>query len=246
MYFSKSFVSTNAIPNHIIVNNKNIVIVHETYINKRRERKNCKQMLFSIRNSLLRSKGVAQNLFYRNKNALQSSLPSVYHSNNSRLLYSTSATTENSDEKKTIDSLNPTTTPIIDKEAIAAVAEKPRGRLFFIKLVNSPFHKSKHIRDSFEALGLKKLQQLVVHKDTSPIRGLIFRVRNFVEVESVSTAEFFPEGTDHIEIERKSRKELREEWIEMKKEKRKKTKSYLKEAEVILAEFKAKAGESKQ
>jgi len=186
---------------------------------------------------------------------LQASLPSLYHKN-IRLLNSTSATSKNIDEingmTENIDtkrnSVNITINPVADKETIHDSPEngqKPRGRLFFITLMSSPFHKNKHIRDSFNALGLKKLYQLVVHKDTPPIRGLIFRVRNFVEVESVSTAELFPEGTDHIEIERKSRKELREEWIEKKKEQRKKTSKYLKEAEAILAEYKLKAGQSK-
>jgi large subunit ribosomal protein L30 len=34
-----------------------------------------------------------------------------------------------------------------------------------------------------QALGLKRLQQVVEHNDTPQIRGMIFKVRHLVEVE---------------------------------------------------------------
>ena len=89
-------------------------------------------------------------------------------------------------------------------------------------------------------LGLKLINQTVVHKDTPSIRGLVFRVRNFVTVESVSTAELFPEGTEHIQVERKSRSDMRKEWVAQKKEQRHNTAAHLEEAERVVAEYKRK------
>jgi large subunit ribosomal protein L30 len=36
------------------------------------------------------------------------------------------------------------------------------------------------------ALGIRRLQQAVVHEDTPQIRGMVFKVRHLVEVEEVN------------------------------------------------------------
>ena len=38
-------------------------------------------------------------------------------------------------------------------------------------------------RRTIEALGLRKLNQTVVHDDTPSIRGMLFKVRHLVEVD---------------------------------------------------------------
>jgi len=38
-------------------------------------------------------------------------------------------------------------------------------------------------RETIRALGLRRLNQTVVHEDTPTIRGMIFKVRHLVEVE---------------------------------------------------------------
>ena len=43
----------------------------------------------------------------------------------------------------------------------------------------------KEQRDTIAALGLKKLNQVVVKEDNPSIRGMIFRVRHLVTVEEI-------------------------------------------------------------
>lgn len=38
-------------------------------------------------------------------------------------------------------------------------------------------------RDTIRALGLRRLNQTVVHEDTPTIRGMVYKVRHLVEVE---------------------------------------------------------------
>ena len=75
---------------------------------------------------------------------------------------------------------------------------KPRGRLFFITLEKSPIHQTEDMKESVRALKLKKVNQIQVHKDTPQIRGLIYKCRLLLSVKSVSTADLFPEGTEHL------------------------------------------------
>jgi len=82
--------------------------------------------------------------------------------------------------------------------ATSTASETPRGRLLFITLVKSPFHQTEDIQESIKVLKLKKIHQLQVHKDTPQIRGLIYKCRFLLSVKSVSTAELFPEGTQHL------------------------------------------------
>ncbi len=39
------------------------------------------------------------------------------------------------------------------------------------------------------ALGLRKINQVVIHKDTPSIRGMIEKVRQYIEVEEIEHAE---------------------------------------------------------
>ena len=52
-----------------------------------------------------------------------------------------------------------------------------------IKLVKSPIGYSQRQKGTVKALGLKKINQVVTHKDTDVIRGMINKVSHLVEVE---------------------------------------------------------------
>jgi large subunit ribosomal protein L30 len=54
-----------------------------------------------------------------------------------------------------------------------------------ITLKHSPIGRPENQRKTVIALGLKKMQQTVVHVDTPVIRGMINRVRHLVEVQPV-------------------------------------------------------------
>lgn len=47
---------------------------------------------------------------------------------------------------------------------------------------------AKH-RATMEALGFRKHQQTIVHKDDPAIRGMLFQVRHLVEVQEVAEGE---------------------------------------------------------
>eukprot|EP01121_Diplochlamys_sp_Union-15-3_P022517 TRINITY_DN9613_c0_g1_i1.p1 TRINITY_DN9613_c0_g1~~TRINITY_DN9613_c0_g1_i1.p1 ORF type:complete len:123 (-),score=14.61 TRINITY_DN9613_c0_g1_i1:4-372(-) len=46
-------------------------------------------------------------------------------------------------------------------------------------------HKQPYIRTALKTLGFRKLQQSIVHKNVRPIRGLIFKLRHYIEVEPI-------------------------------------------------------------
>lgn len=54
-----------------------------------------------------------------------------------------------------------------------------------ITLKHSPIGRPENQRKTVVALGLRKLQQTVVHEDTPVIRGMIKRVEHLVEVQTV-------------------------------------------------------------
>ncbi|MCW5941600.1 MAG: 50S ribosomal protein L30 [Fimbriimonadaceae bacterium] len=54
-----------------------------------------------------------------------------------------------------------------------------------IKLVGSPVANKPANRRTVEALGLKKMHQVVEHKDDASVRGMIRKVRHLLEVEEV-------------------------------------------------------------
>ncbi|MCW5947432.1 MAG: 50S ribosomal protein L30 [Fimbriimonadales bacterium] len=51
-----------------------------------------------------------------------------------------------------------------------------------VKLVRSPIGNNKRNRRTVQALGLRKLNQVVVHEDNASIRGMLHAVRHMVEV----------------------------------------------------------------
>jgi len=55
-----------------------------------------------------------------------------------------------------------------------------------IKLVRSVIGSKKDQKATVEALGLKKISQVVEKNDTPEIRGMINKVRHLVEVEEVN------------------------------------------------------------
>jgi large subunit ribosomal protein L30 len=52
-----------------------------------------------------------------------------------------------------------------------------------IKLIKSPIGYSQRQKGTVAALGLKKINQIVTHKDSDVIRGMITKVSHLVEVE---------------------------------------------------------------
>jgi large subunit ribosomal protein L30 len=52
-----------------------------------------------------------------------------------------------------------------------------------IKLVRSPIGYSKKQKATLKAMGLKKINQVVVHKDNEVMRGMIDKVSHLVVVE---------------------------------------------------------------
>ncbi|MBS4535540.1 50S ribosomal protein L30 [Clostridium sp. D2Q-14] len=51
-----------------------------------------------------------------------------------------------------------------------------------IKLIKSKIGKTQKQRSTVEALGLKKIGQVVEHEDNAQIRGMINRVNHMVEI----------------------------------------------------------------
>ncbi len=58
-----------------------------------------------------------------------------------------------------------------------------------IKLVQSPIGNNTRNRATVQALGLRKVQQVVEHEDTPSIRGMIHHVKHMLAVEEVTTTE---------------------------------------------------------
>ncbi|HRI42753.1 MAG TPA: 50S ribosomal protein L30 [Fimbriimonadaceae bacterium] len=54
-----------------------------------------------------------------------------------------------------------------------------------VKLVKSIIGNTPRNRATVKALGLRKMHQTVVHKDTPSIRGMIHHVKHLLEVEEV-------------------------------------------------------------
>ncbi len=57
-----------------------------------------------------------------------------------------------------------------------------------IKMVKSPIGQTKHNRAVITALGLRKTNQTVVHKDTPSIRGMVHHVKHMLVVEEFEAA----------------------------------------------------------
>ncbi len=54
-----------------------------------------------------------------------------------------------------------------------------------ITLVKSPIGYTKRQKNTVKALGLRKLNTVVLHDDTPPVRGMINKISHLVEVEEV-------------------------------------------------------------
>lgn len=54
-----------------------------------------------------------------------------------------------------------------------------------VTLYRSPIGRTKHQKKIVEGLGLRKLNQTVVHEDTPSIRGMAGKVPHLVRVEEV-------------------------------------------------------------
>ncbi len=52
-----------------------------------------------------------------------------------------------------------------------------------IKLVRSTIGYQPATRNTVQALGLRKIHQVVEHEDTPSIRGMLHRVKNMLEIE---------------------------------------------------------------
>lgn len=55
-----------------------------------------------------------------------------------------------------------------------------------VKQIRSGIHCPLVQKRTLEALGLRRMNQTVVHEDRPEIRGMIFRVRHLVTVQEVS------------------------------------------------------------
>lgn len=53
----------------------------------------------------------------------------------------------------------------------------------------SAIGRQKRQHRTLEALGIRKMHQSVIHNDTPQIRGMIFKVRHLVEVETLEDSE---------------------------------------------------------
>lgn len=55
-----------------------------------------------------------------------------------------------------------------------------------ITQIRSGIHRQLVQKRTLEALGLRRMNQTVIHEDRPEIRGMIFRVKHLVAVEEVS------------------------------------------------------------
>ena len=58
-----------------------------------------------------------------------------------------------------------------------------------IELIKSPIANTPKNRATVQALGLRKINQVVIQPDTSTIRGMIHKVKHLLKVEVVSESE---------------------------------------------------------
>jgi large subunit ribosomal protein L30 len=59
------------------------------------------------------------------------------------------------------------------------------GKKLQVKLVRSGISRPRDQKDTIRALGLRKLNQTVIHDDTPVIRGMINKIQHLVEVTEV-------------------------------------------------------------
>jgi len=54
-----------------------------------------------------------------------------------------------------------------------------------VKLIRSPIGSKPRNRKTIEALGLRRVNQVVVHEDSPSLRGMLHNVRHMVEVQAI-------------------------------------------------------------
>ncbi|MEW5883189.1 MAG: 50S ribosomal protein L30 [Armatimonadota bacterium] len=54
-----------------------------------------------------------------------------------------------------------------------------------VKLIRSPIGSKPRNRKTIEALGLRRVNQVVVHEDSASLRGMLHNVRHMVEVQAI-------------------------------------------------------------
>jgi large subunit ribosomal protein L30 len=64
-----------------------------------------------------------------------------------------------------------------------AKAKLKKGKRLRITLVHSPIGYSDRQRRTLQALGLRKLQQIVEQPDSPAVRGMVEKVKHLVQVE---------------------------------------------------------------
>jgi len=65
-----------------------------------------------------------------------------------------------------------------------------------ITLVKSPIGQKQRQKDTVKALGLRKMNQIVVRPDNPQMRGMVFAIQHLVRVEEVDEATEEPKGAD--------------------------------------------------
>ncbi|KAG2373272.1 hypothetical protein C9374_012261 [Naegleria lovaniensis] len=136
---------------------------------------------------------------FNNKQIASSSFLFSSSASSTRFFSSSFSANTSGQQQQVPQQINETTTPSTSTlNSASSSSLTPRGRLFFITLAKSPIHQTEDIKAAIRALKLKKPHQVQVHKDTPQVRGLIYKCRLLLSVKSVSTAELFPEGTQHL------------------------------------------------
>ena len=64
------------------------------------------------------------------------------------------------------------------------MARKKKAKMLKIKLVKSPQGRTQPQRRTLEALGLRKINQVVERPDHDSVLGMVERVKHLVEVEA--------------------------------------------------------------
>jgi large subunit ribosomal protein L30 len=63
------------------------------------------------------------------------------------------------------------------------MAKKSKAKVLRVTLVKSPIGYNQRQKDTVRALGLRKMNQTVEHKDSATVRGMIAKVSHLVQVE---------------------------------------------------------------
>ncbi|MDO5043935.1 MAG: 50S ribosomal protein L30 [Coriobacteriia bacterium] len=54
-----------------------------------------------------------------------------------------------------------------------------------IKQIKSGINRKEDQKRTLQALGLKKINDIVEHEDTPAVRGMVFKVKHLIEVEEI-------------------------------------------------------------